>query len=106
MLLSLAESKLCSVVLQSHVGSSLCISLQRLTASAEELSKDTGRACIAIQADVRQPKAVQEAVAKTIAKYGKIDFVICGTSPRNLAYAHARVEHTAESQHQVPPATF
>ena len=52
--------------------------LERLTQSAEELSKDTGRTCLAIQGDVRQPKTIQDAVAKTIEKFGHIDFVICG----------------------------
>lgn len=78
MLLSSGESKLYSVVLQSHVGSSLCIRLERLAASAEELSKATGRACLPVQGDVRQPKSLHEAVAKAIAKFGRIDYVICG----------------------------
>ncbi|GJE89283.1 SDR family oxidoreductase [Phanerochaete sordida] len=59
--------------------------LDRLTASAEELSKDTGRTCIAIQADVRQPKALQDAAAKTVEKFGRIDFVICGAAGNFLA---------------------
>ena len=53
--------------------------LDRLTQSAEELSKATGRTCLPVQGDVRQPKAIQDAVANTIEKFGKIDFVICGT---------------------------
>lgn len=56
--------------------------LDRLVQSAEELSKDTGRECLPVQADVRQPKALQDAVAKTIEKFGRIDFVICGESTR------------------------
>ena len=52
--------------------------LERLTESAQELSKATGRTCIAVQGDVRQPKAIQEAVAKAIERFGHIDFVICG----------------------------
>ncbi|KAJ3553463.1 hypothetical protein NM688_g3600 [Phlebia brevispora] len=59
--------------------------LDRLTKSAEELSQATGRTCIPIQGDVRQPKALQEAVAKTIEKFGKIDFVICGAAGNFLA---------------------
>ena len=67
--------------------------MDRLTASAEELSKETGRTCVAFQADVRQPKALQDAVAKTIEKFGRIDFVICGTStlarpPRRRLISH------------------
>lgn len=52
--------------------------LDRLVASADELSKDTGRECLPVQGDVRQPKAIQDAVSKTIEKFGRIDFVICG----------------------------
>ncbi|KAI0697454.1 hypothetical protein BC835DRAFT_765932 [Cytidiella melzeri] len=59
--------------------------LDRLVKSAEELSKDTGRNCLPVQGDVRQPKALQEAVAKTIEKYGRIDFVICGAAGNFLA---------------------
>lgn len=46
--------------------------------TAKELSEATGRECLAVQADVRQPATLQEAVAKTIEKFGRIDFVICG----------------------------
>lgn len=52
--------------------------LDRLTASAEELSKATGKTCLAAQADVRHPEQLRDAVAKTIEKFGRIDFVICG----------------------------
>ena len=52
--------------------------LDRITQTARELSEATGQTCIAAQADVRQPKQVQDAVAKTIAKFGRLDFVICG----------------------------
>ena len=54
------------------------VRLDRLVKSAEELSKDTNRECMPVQADVRQPKTLQEAVTKTIEKFGRIDFVICG----------------------------
>ncbi|EKM60255.1 uncharacterized protein PHACADRAFT_246120 [Phanerochaete carnosa HHB-10118-sp] len=59
--------------------------IDRLTASAEELSKDTGKTCVGIQADVRQPKTLHDAVAKTIEKFGRIDFVICGAAGNFLA---------------------
>ncbi|KAL6305733.1 hypothetical protein BKA93DRAFT_212553 [Sparassis latifolia] len=52
--------------------------LDRLTASAAELAKATGRECLPAQADVRDPKQVHDAVSKTIAKFGRIDYVICG----------------------------
>lgn len=58
-------------------------SLERLAKAAKELSEATGRECIPTQADVRSPATLKEAVAKTIAKFGRIDYVICGT---NRAY--------------------
>ncbi|KAJ3781763.1 hypothetical protein GGU10DRAFT_390372 [Lentinula aff. detonsa] len=59
--------------------------LDRLTQTAKELSAATGRTCIPAQADVRQPKMLQEAVKKTIERFGKIDFVICGAAGNFLA---------------------
>ena len=53
--------------------------LDRLQASANELAAATGSQCLPAQADVRNPKQIQDAVAKTIEKFGRIDFVICGT---------------------------
>ena len=52
--------------------------VERLTQAAKELSEATGKECIAAPADVRQPATLKEAVAKTIAKFGRIDYVICG----------------------------
>ncbi|KZT31930.1 2,4-dienoyl-CoA reductase [Sistotremastrum suecicum HHB10207 ss-3] len=59
--------------------------LDRVTTSAEELSKATGQTCIPAQADVRNPKSLQEAVAKCLEKFGRIDFVICGAAGNFLA---------------------
>ncbi|KAI0364936.1 2,4-dienoyl-CoA reductase [Pilatotrama ljubarskyi] len=59
--------------------------LDRLKASAEELAAATGSQCLAVQADVRHPNQVQEAVAKTVEKFGRIDFVICGAAGNFLA---------------------
>lgn len=67
--------------------------LDRITQAAKELSEATGQTCIATQADVRDPKLLQEAVAKTIAKFGKIDFVICGKPILVLTRALAKVTH-------------
>ncbi|KAG5644522.1 hypothetical protein DXG03_008264 [Asterophora parasitica] len=52
--------------------------LDRLTQAAKELSETTGQTCIPVQADVRDPKSIQEAVRKTIEKFGRIDFVVNG----------------------------
>lgn len=54
--------------------------LDRLTQTAAELSQATGKECIPAQADVRFPAQLKEAVAKTIAKFGRIDYVICGAA--------------------------
>lgn len=51
---------------------------ERLEASAKELSSETGKTCIALQADVRRPTDLDAAAKKTVEKFGKIDFVICG----------------------------
>ncbi|KAJ7111144.1 2,4-dienoyl-CoA reductase [Mycena crocata] len=59
--------------------------LDRLTQAAKELSEATGQKCLPCQGDVRQPKSLQEAVAKTIEAYGRIDFVICGAAGNFLA---------------------
>ncbi|KAG6853835.1 hypothetical protein C0991_000949 [Blastosporella zonata] len=59
--------------------------LDRLTQTAKELSEATGNKCIPAQADVRDPKTLQEAVRKTIEAFGKIDFVICGAAGNFLA---------------------
>ncbi|KAF8961178.1 2,4-dienoyl-CoA reductase [Flammula alnicola] len=59
--------------------------LDRLTQTAKELSEATGRECIPTQADVRFPAQLKEAVAKTIEKFGRIDYVICGAAGNFLA---------------------
>ncbi|KAK7462340.1 peroxisomal 2 4-dienoyl-CoA reductase sps19 [Stygiomarasmius scandens] len=59
--------------------------IDRLTQAAKELSQATGQTCIPAQADVRQPNTLKEAVAKTIERFGKIDFVICGAAGNFLA---------------------
>ncbi|KAJ7143785.1 2,4-dienoyl-CoA reductase [Mycena epipterygia] len=59
--------------------------VDRLTQAAKELSEATGQKCLPCQADVRHPKTIQDAVAKTIEQFGRIDFVICGAAGNFLA---------------------
>lgn len=59
--------------------------IDRLTKTAEELTKSTGRTCIPAQVDVREPKTLAAAVAKTIEKFGRIDYVICGAAGNFLS---------------------
>ena len=47
--------------------------------AAAQLSKETGRTCIGVAGDVRDPKALKEAVRQAIEKFGRLDFVICGS---------------------------
>ncbi|OCB89524.1 NAD-binding protein [Sanghuangporus baumii] len=58
---------------------------ERLATASEELEKLTGRRCIPAPADVRKPAQLKEAVEKTIATFGRIDFVICGAAGNFLA---------------------
>ena len=67
--------------------------MDRLNEAAKELSAASGQECLAAQGDVREPAQLQDAVAKTIARFGRIDFVICGTStlarpPRRRLISH------------------
>ncbi|KAF5346413.1 hypothetical protein D9758_012765 [Tetrapyrgos nigripes] len=59
--------------------------IDRLTKAAKELSEATGRTCVPAQVDVRQPNTLKDAVAKTIERFGRIDFVICGAAGNFLA---------------------
>lgn len=59
--------------------------MDRLTQAAQELSEATGQKCIPAQADVRDTKALAQAVAKAIEAFGRIDFVICGAAGNFLA---------------------
>lgn len=59
--------------------------LDRLTEAAIGLSQATGQMCVAARADVRQPQQLKEAVAVTIERFGRIDFVICGAAGNFLA---------------------
>lgn len=52
---------------------------ERLDASAKELSDKTGNECLPIKADVRKVAELEEAAKQTVDKFGKIDFVVCGT---------------------------
>ena len=69
----------------------LPVRLDRLQAAASELASATGSECLPLQADVRNPKQLQDAVAKTVEKFGRIDFVICGMPSTADASANADI---------------
>ena len=54
-------------------------SLEKVERAAAELSKATGQKCLYASVDVRHKDKLQATVAKCIAEFGRIDFVICGT---------------------------
>src|SRR5688572_3113497 len=54
-------------------------SLDHLQPAADAINQNGGKA-IAVAADVRQPEAVETAVAATIEKFGKIDIVVNGAA--------------------------
>ncbi|KAI9275894.1 hypothetical protein BDA99DRAFT_457643 [Phascolomyces articulosus] len=70
-----------------HGGKAVIISrsLDKLQKAAKEMSEATGGEVIAVQADVRKPEDVENAVAKTIEKFGRIDYLINGAAGNFLA---------------------
>lgn len=59
----------------------------RLAAAAEALGKSTGRECLATPCDVREPPAVEAALAATLEKFGRIDIVVNGAAGNFLSPA-------------------
>ncbi|KAI9032877.1 hypothetical protein CLU79DRAFT_728458 [Phycomyces nitens] len=60
-------------------------SLDKLEKAAKEMSASTGGEVIAFAADVRKPEQLEDAVKKTIERFGKIDFLINGAAGNFLA---------------------
>ena len=53
---------------------------------AKEIEEERkGAKCLAISADVRDIKSMEEAVSQTIKEFGRIDFVIAGAAGNFLA---------------------
>ncbi|CAA7263671.1 unnamed protein product [Cyclocybe aegerita] len=61
-----------------------------LTQTAKELSQATGRECLPVQVDVREPATLKEAVAKTITKFRRINYVICVLGTDITLWMHLR----------------
>ncbi|MCC6526745.1 MAG: SDR family oxidoreductase [Polyangiaceae bacterium] len=59
----------------------------RLATTARELGVETGRACLAHAADVREPAAVEAAIDTALAAFGRIDVVVNGAAGNFLAPA-------------------
>jgi peroxisomal 2,4-dienoyl-CoA reductase len=54
-------------------------SAKGLEESAAKLEKATSRKCLAAPADVRDPEQLKRAVVSAKERFGKLDFVVCGT---------------------------
>jgi peroxisomal 2,4-dienoyl-CoA reductase len=61
--------------------------LERLEESARELADATGRRCLALAADVREPEQVEAALDRALAELGRIDIVVNGAAGNFLAPA-------------------
>jgi peroxisomal 2,4-dienoyl-CoA reductase len=61
--------------------------LERLEKSAAELARETGRRCLAIAADVREPAEIEQALDRALAELGRIDIVVNGAAGNFLAPA-------------------
>ncbi|ORZ35304.1 hypothetical protein BCR44DRAFT_116691 [Catenaria anguillulae PL171] len=59
----------------------------KLDAAAKELEAATGRTCLPVAADVRNPQEVIAAVDKAMAKFGRIDILVAGAAGNFLAPA-------------------
>jgi len=62
---------------------------ERLEAAASELSAATGRRCVAVQADVREPDQIEAAIDRAIAAFGRLDIVVNNAAGNFLAPAAA-----------------
>lgn len=61
--------------------------LERLELAAKEVRGDTGRRCIAAQADVRKPEQIEAALDRTLSELGRLDIVVNGAAGNFLAPA-------------------
>jgi 2,4-dienoyl-CoA reductase [(3E)-enoyl-CoA-producing], peroxisomal len=61
--------------------------LERLEAAAAELSGATGRRCLALACDVREPEQIEAAFDRALAELGHVDIVVNGAAGNFLAPA-------------------
>jgi len=74
----------------ARLGADVCIVSRKadvLERTAGELASETGRDIFAVAADVRDPDAIGSAVAKTVARFGKLDTLVNGAAGNFLAAA-------------------
>ncbi|MDQ3370116.1 MAG: SDR family oxidoreductase [Myxococcota bacterium] len=76
----------------ARLGADVCIVSRKqetLDATATELEAATGRAVLAVAADVRVPDAIGKAVQATIERFGKLDTIVNGAAGNFLSPAAA-----------------
>jgi peroxisomal 2,4-dienoyl-CoA reductase len=76
----------------ARLGAEVCIVSRKqdvLDATAAALTAETGRAVLAVAADVRDPAAIQRAVQAAIDRFGGLDTVVNGAAGNFLAPAAA-----------------
>ncbi len=72
----------CDVVIASR-------NLEKLEAAANELSAATGRRCLAVKADVREPTEVENAIDFAVRTLGRLDIVVNNAAGNFLSPAAA-----------------
>jgi peroxisomal 2,4-dienoyl-CoA reductase len=76
----------------ARLGADVCLVSRKqevLDATAAAIAAETGRAVLAVAADVRDAASIQHAVQSTIERFGKLDTVINGAAGNFLAPAAA-----------------
>ncbi|HLL23068.1 MAG TPA: SDR family oxidoreductase [Kofleriaceae bacterium] len=76
----------------ARLGADVCIVSRKqdvLDAAAAEITAATGRAVLAVAADVRQPDSVANVIKTTADKFGKVDTIVNGAAGNFLAPAAA-----------------
>ena len=69
------------------------------------MGKLSGRRCIPTPVDARKPTQLRESVEKTIASFGRIDFVVCGASDSDFLgnVLSQQFEFDPRGHWQLPP---
>jgi 2,4-dienoyl-CoA reductase [(3E)-enoyl-CoA-producing], peroxisomal len=74
----------------ARFGADVCIVSRKqavLDETASEIGQETGRAPLAVAADVRDPASIQAAVQAAISRFGKLDTIVNGAAGNFLAPA-------------------
>lgn len=75
--------------LMAHGASSVILGrkAERLADAAKELEAETGKPCLAVACDVRDPAAIKSALDQALERFGRLDIVVNGAAGNFLAPA-------------------